>query len=111
MATKMSAKMTEAYKDIIAKTEKVKSAKSFGEWYCGSEEAYEDMLIRRTAKIGERKTRVTLKSAHRRYDLARQGIVSVDAYYNTIEALAKRGLIELVDEYGLAGYAVRLIEA
>lgn len=110
MATKMSAKMTEAYEDIVAQTERAKNA-SFGEWYCGSEEAYEDKLISRTAKIGERRTRMMLKSAHRRYDLAKQGVVSVCASYSTVKALVNRGLIETIDEYGLAGYAVRLIEA
>ena len=109
--SKMSAKMQEAYESIVSKTEKAKNSKCFGEWYCGSEEAYEEMIIRRMNKLGERRTRAFLKSAHKRYELARQGIVSVDAYYSTVEALVNRGLIETVDEYGLAGYAVRLVEA
>lgn len=107
--TKMSAKMVEAYNEIVGKTNAAKG-KNFAEWYSGSFEAYEEMLFRRVAKIGEKRTRMFLESAHKRYDLACNGIVSVDASYGTIKALVSRGLIETVNVYGLAGYAVRLVE-
>lgn len=106
--TNMSAKMEEAYNQIVEKAKKASNAKSFGEWYKGSEAQFEEWIITRTEKIGGRRVRVMLKHAHERYDLACQGIVGVDAPWNTVRALEARGLIETVNEYGLSGYAVRL---
>ena len=37
----MSKRMEEAYDLIVGKVDKARNAKCFGEWFCGSEEAYE----------------------------------------------------------------------
>lgn len=108
--TTMSETMQNAYSFISEKVEKAQSAGSFGVWYSGSEKAYEDWLISRTAKLGERRVRRMVKGARRRYEMALEGIVGAgEASYSTVKALERRGLVESVDEYGLNGHAVRLI--
>lgn len=108
--TKMTDTMQHAYDHIREQVEWAYSAGSFAVWYTGSEEAYEDWLIKRASALGERRTRDMVKKARGRYALAMEGIVGAgEATYGTIKALERRGLVEIVDEYSLNGHAVRLI--
>ena len=109
----MSKRMEEAYDLIVGKVDKARNAKCFGEWFCGSEEAYEEWLIRRTATFGEKKTKLAISRNRKVYELAKKGIVGAgDAGYNTVDALVRHGLVEHVVAYGaatLAGYPVKLV--
>jgi hypothetical protein len=108
--TKMTETMQQAYDHIKQQVERAHSAGSFAVWYAGSEEAYEEWLIKRASQLGEHRTREMVKKAHGRYALAMEGIVGAgEASYSTVKALERRGLVESVDEYGLSGHAVRLI--
>lgn len=107
----MTKTMTDAYDEILASYYKAHDAKSFGEWYAGSDDAYEDWLIKRTAQLGERRVRSSIEKARRRYQLACKGIVATGASLNTVKALVARGYVELAEEYGLRGTAVRVISA
>lgn len=109
MATKMTKTMNDAYEFLLGCVESAES-KSFGEWYSGSDDDYEEWLIQRVSQLGERRVRQMLKDSKRRYALAKEGIVgSCDVTLNTLKALESRGLVELPDVYGLNGYAVKVI--
>lgn len=114
MTKMMSTAMWRAYGHIMNEIDR--ATKTFPEWFSESEEKYTDWVISHTVTIGEQRTRKALEKARKRYELAQQGIVGAgEASYKTIEALRRRGTIEIVDNAEIehiiqSGYAVRIPE-
>ena len=105
----MTKSMSEAYEELLAMVENA-GGSTFGKWFAGSDEDYEDWLISRTSQIGERRVRQQVKRARERYELAGEGVVGAGSInLNTLKALEHRGLIEFVEVYGLYGTAVKVV--
>lgn len=88
MTATMSKTMQKAYDELVRKVNEAREAGSFGVWFFGSDERYEE------ARAKDSRFNVTTYDMQNEYNLALDGIVECGCKTNTAVALANRGLIE-----------------